>query len=113
MTGWLDPKPDSPVPIETSQGQASIRCYYESPNRVLVLRLQRENALTSESFLVCVGCVRIPSETHFSYQSLLCQRETEHRLIVSDGGSDVLVRCGAACVLDEASLEKWLGQVNH
>jgi len=56
-----------------------------------------------------VGCIRIPSETVFSFRRLSCRRD-EHKLLVSDADTERLVVCNAVRLFDEASLLAWLGE---
>lgn len=104
MTGWLIIETGSPTQL-SSGGVASIWAYYQSPNRTLVLRLE-DGSCTQ--FIVCVGCTDIPSKTRFSFDTLSCQQEHEGVLTILDG-STILVQCTAVRLLDERSLNAWLG----
>ena len=107
MTGWFNPEIGHSISVPFPAGNASLKSYYDTPNRVLVVRLRSEDG--EDRFLVCVGCVHLSLDTQFQFTQLSCVRRDAQSLEIWTSTDAPIIQCSSARVFSGQSLSAWLG----
>lgn len=107
MVGWLNPEMKSSV-IVASKGMAWVE-KISPPYSSLVLKVMPAGEDAAELFVVCVGCIQIPSAISFSYEELHCYRENADLLLLKDLNGSVIASGHAVQIFDDQTLMRWLG----
>ena len=110
MNDWLNPDVDEVVSIALTSGVVTLHENYKTPHRMFVLKIQSDEPITADKFLLCVGCQAVPSSSPMSYRELHCRRRDAQSLLAVDEEFQSIVMCYAARVFDQKGLLHWTGQ---